>query len=166
MAVIIMTGASTGAVAGQDSRVLKSLSDDARKRVYVLVHDGVDVLEPSTRRKVAHITLPGWIWVGEKYSCPPDIALAPEGDILVTSNVVPVIWRIEHQTLATTRHELALEQDTDRDIGFTRLRWSQNLRTFVATTDLGARWHIDHSLSNAQKVSNAPAGHAARPCPG
>jgi hypothetical protein len=166
VAFIVLASASISAVADQGPKMLKTLDDDARKRVYVLARDGVVLLDAKTRRTVAHVTLPGWVWVGEKYSCPPDIALAPDGDVLVSSNIVPIIWRIEHRTLATTLHELTLEQDRDRDVGFTRLRWSRHLRTFVGMADSGARWHIDLSLSRARKAAGAPAGHSAGPCEG
>lgn len=94
MAVALLAVSSTSAVADPDPGVLKSLADGAGKRTYVLVRDGVEVRDTGSRRKVAFVALPDWVWVGEKYSCPPAIALAPEGDILVTSNVVPVVWRV------------------------------------------------------------------------
>lgn len=165
VALMVMAGASTG-VAGEDSHVVKFLTDDARKRVYLLVRGGVELVDAGTRRGLARIELPGWIWAGELYSCPPDIALAPGGDILVTSNVMSVIWRIRRETLAVTVHKLALEQDGDKDIGFTTLRWSAGLGTFVATTDAGATWHVDASLSRARKVSNARARVAGLACGG
>jgi hypothetical protein len=163
IAFAIAIGGSFG-FAGDGPDVLRSLSDEARKRVYLLVPDGVEVLQAGTRRRIARVTLPGWIWADEPYSCPPDIALASEGDVLVTSNVVPVIWRIDPTTLATTRHELSLDQDRDKDVGFTRLRWSSDLRVFVAITDSGSRWHIDGSLSRARKVAAPRAGHSALSC--
>lgn len=166
VACIVLTSSSIGVVAGQGPQKLKSVDDDARKRVYVLAREGVVLLDANTRRKVAQVALPGWVWAGEKYSCPPDIALAPDGDVLVTSNVVPIIWRIEHRTLATTLHQLTLEQDTGRDVGFTNLRWSRQLRTFVGMTDSGARWHVNRSLTRARKVADAESGYSARLCEG
>lgn len=162
----LITGASTSSQAGHDAPSLKSLKDDAHKRIYVLVHDGVDVFEARAPRRVAHIELPGWVWAGEPYSCPPDMTLAPTGDILVTSNVVPVVWRIERRTLATSVHELALEQDGDKDIGFIELRWSGGIGAYIATTDGGARWHVDRALSAARKVSDRGDGAALPACGG
>jgi hypothetical protein len=155
----LITGAPAGAhAADHDAPALKSLKDDAHKRVYVLVRDGVDVFEARALRRVARIELPGWIWAGEPYSCPPDMALSPAGEVLVTSNVVPVIWRIVGATLAMSVHELALQHDTDKDIGFIELRWSGAIGAYVAKTDGGARWHIDRTLSEARKVSDSPSG--------
>jgi hypothetical protein len=162
----LITGASTSGQAGQDAPSLKSLKDDAHERIYVLVPDGVDVFEARAPRRVAHIELPGWVWAGEPYSCPPDMTFSPTGDILVTSNVVPVVWRIERRTLATSVHELAPDQDRDKDIGFIELRWSGGLGAYVATTDGGARWHVDRALSVARKMSDRGAGDALPACGG
>lgn len=162
----ILLASSTGAVADPDPGVLKSLADGERKRVYLLVRDGVEVLDAASRRKVAFVSLGDWVWVGEKYSCPPEMVLAPEGDILVTSNVVPVVWRIDRRTLATTVHKLVLEKDQGRDIGFISLRWSRNTRNFVALSNSGAIWYIDASLSRGREMGGAPAAPMARPCEG
>lgn len=163
-AVASLVVIASGAGAGQDARPLKSLVDDTHRRVYQLVRDGIDVVELTDGRKVGHVSLPGWVWAGERYSCPPDIALTPGRDVLVTSNVVPTIWRIERQSLRVTKHELALDQDTNKDIGFTRLRWSAKLGTFVGTTDLGERWYIDPYLSRAHRAFSPPIMRPMRPC--
>lgn len=155
---------ASGAAGGEEARPLKSLVDDTHRRVYQLVSDGVDVVDLTGGRTVAHVSLPGWVWAGGQYSCPPDIALTPERDVLVTSNVLPTIWRIERQSLLATKHELALDRDTSRDIGFTQLRWSAKLGTFVGTTDLGERWYIDPQLSRAHKALSPPIARAKRPC--
>jgi hypothetical protein len=50
---------ASNAIAGQDSRPLKSLIDDAHQRVYLLVRDGVDIRELTGGRNLAHVDLPG-----------------------------------------------------------------------------------------------------------
>lgn len=164
--VVVMSALLSSAIADRETGALNSVTDAAHERAYMLVRDGVEVLEPSTGRKVAQVELPGWIWATERYSCPPAIALGPGGDVLVTSNVLPTIWRIDHRTLATTTHEPVLDQDKGRDIGFTRLRWSQKLGSFVGSTDLGETWYVDRDLSRARKISNTATGGAVRPCQG
>lgn len=160
----LLAGASS--VAAQHTGALKSVRDDARERVYVLLQDGVDALDAATGRKLARIALGGWTWVGVPYSCPPDMALSPEGDILVTSNIVPIIWRIDRRSFAATMHALSLDEDRGRDVGFIRLRWSRKLQAFVATTPLGETWHIDRPLFKAWKISNAREPQAASACAG
>ena len=166
IAISLLAACATSAVADPDPAVLKSLADGASKRVYVLVRDGVEVGDAGSRHKLAFVPLNDWVWVGEKYSCPPDIALAPEGDILVTSNVLPVVWRIDRRTLAIKAHKPVLEQDQGRDIGFIGIRWSRNLRAYVALSASGATWHLDPSLSRGRQVAGAIAGPLARPCQG
>ncbi len=160
LAGMILAG-TMGTAAAQEA--IKNLNDASRKRIYALVIDGVEVRDFVKGRKLAHVPLPRWTWADEAYSCPPDIALAPDGDVLVTSNVVPVIWRINWRTLAATIHPLSLDADEDKDIGFVRLRWSPDLRAYVATTELGSDWHVDPGLTTARKAS---PGSAARRCGG
>jgi len=130
----------------------KSVVDGARSRVYAIARDGIEVLEAGSRRQVAFVTLNDWVWAGEKYSCPPGIALAPEGDVLVTSNVLPVVWRIDRRTLAAKAYTLKLEQDLGRDIGFISIRWSRNQGVFVAVSNADERWIINASLTSARRA--------------
>ena len=143
---------------------LIAISDDAGKRVYELTREGVDVRELASRRRIAHVPLPDWVWVGRRFSCPPTIALAPNGDPVVTSNVVPFLWRIDRATLATTMHEPVLDADKGRDFGFVGMRWSAELRGYHAVTTSGAGWRIDPSLASAQKLAAAPVASLGRNC--
>jgi hypothetical protein len=160
-ALILLAAAAPRAVAEADSGELRFLRDDSRKRLYVLLRSGLEIRNLASRQRIAHVPLPGWIAVDEAFSCSPDIALAPEGDILVTSNVLPIIWRINHRTLLTTKHEPNRDRDTDKDVGFISLHWSAQAGAFVATTPLGSTWHIDRALS---KASWKDGGSSARPC--
>ena len=64
--------------------------DPARKRVWSLTSEGVSVRDVGTPEKVVEIALPSWQWVDAPYGCPPDIALGPKGEAVVTSNIVPI----------------------------------------------------------------------------
>jgi hypothetical protein len=141
-----------------------SISDDARQRVYELTRDGVDVREFATRRRIAHVPLPDWVWVGRRFSCPPTITLAPNGDPVVTSNVVPFLWRIDRASLATSVHEPVLDADKGRDFGFVGMRWSAELGAYHAVTSSGAGWRIDPSLASARKLAAAPVVSLGRGC--
>jgi hypothetical protein len=155
MACMTFSSAASGQV---------SISDDVRQRVYELTREGVDVREFETRRRIAHVPLPDWVWVGRRYSCPPTITLAPNGDPVVTSNVVPFLWRIDRATLATTMYEPVLDADKGRDFGFVGMRWSAELRGFHAVTTAGAAWRIDPALASAQKLAAAPVVSLGRSC--
>src|SRR5512134_3582514 len=81
--------------------------DAGRNRVWFLTQAGVFVHDASRPERVA-VTLPGWVTVGAADGCPPDMALGPKGEALVTSNIVPTLWRIDPDTLAVSVHPLAL----------------------------------------------------------
>jgi hypothetical protein len=127
--------------------------DAVRGRVWWLSLDGVFVHELS-RTARTEVTLPGWQVAGEGYACMPDLALGPRGDAFVTSNVSPVIWRIDARTLAVTEHRLELDADQDKDVGFTGLVYSPAHGAFYAASGAhGTLWRIDPALSGAQKVA-------------
>lgn len=127
--------------------------DPVRGRVWWLTRDGVFVHELS-RTARAEVSLPGWQVAGENYACMPDLALGPRGDAFVTSNVSPVIWRIDARTLAVTEHRLQLDADQDKDVGFTGLVFSPAHGAFYAASEAhGTLWRIDPALGGAQKVA-------------
>jgi hypothetical protein len=133
--------------------LLRARADAARNRLWVLTRDGVELYEAGTREKLAHIALPGWLWLHEPYSCPPDLALGPQGEALISSNVLPTLWRIDPVTLAVSRHELALSEDNDRDVGFSGLAYSAEHGDFFAISALqGSLWRIDPALGTARKI--------------
>lgn len=126
--------------------------DAARKRLWVLTDDGVflqDLARPGRA-----ISLPDWVWAGRAHACLPVLALGPEGEVLVTSNVVPTLWRIHPETLAVSVHPLALDADNDKDVGFSGLAWSPEQGAFVALSSAhGSLWRIDPQLTSARKVA-------------
>jgi hypothetical protein len=126
--------------------------DAERSRIWVLSRDGVVVHDVATAKKAA-IVLPGWVTVGAAYGCPPDIALGPRGEALVTSNVVPTLWRIDPETLAVSVHPLALDADDDKDVGFSGLAYSPQHGGFLAASyHHGSLWRIDAALERARKI--------------
>lgn len=95
------------------SSVLRSLADPARSRVWSLTTEGLFVHDVRTPERIVEVALPSWSWVHAEYGCPPDLALGPGGEAVVTSNVVPILWRIDPETLAVSVHELVLDSDTN-----------------------------------------------------
>ncbi|HYD55934.1 MAG TPA: hypothetical protein VEB41_03400 [Burkholderiales bacterium] len=134
--------------------VLRQVLDTARGRAWTLAPDGVHVHSLPERRKIAHLKLPGWIVAGELYGCTPDLALNEWGDAVVTSDIVPVVWKVHAGSFAVSRHELVLDRDTDREVGFAAIAWSPRHRTFLAVSfHHGTLWRIDPLLRRAQKVA-------------
>jgi hypothetical protein len=135
--------------------------DQARKRVWILNGDGVFLYDVAARRGTL-LPLPNWEWVGALYSCLPDLALGPRGEAVITSNVLPTLWRIDPETLAVSEHPLALDADTDRDMGFSGLTYSAEQGAFFAVSDIhGSLWRIDPQLKSARKITlSAPIPRA------
>ena len=133
--------------------------DPARNRVWSLSHEGVVVVERSNKTMLA---LPEWVWVHEPYGCPPVLTLGPKGEAVITSNVLPTLWRIDPETLAVTVHRLSLDADREKDVGFSALVYSRNHGAFLAVSNShGSLWRIDPDLATAQKVAQStPTPHA------
>jgi hypothetical protein len=117
-----------------------------------LIDAGELILEQAGKPRRA-ITLPDWQWAAEPYACVPDIALGPRGEVIVTSNVLPVLWKIDPETLKVSVHRLELDSDTDKDVGFSGLVYSERNGAYFAVSGLhGSLWRIDPLLRRAQKV--------------
>lgn len=126
--------------------------DPARHRVWALTAEGASVHEAASPDGV-DIALPGWQWVDAPYACLPALALAPDGAALITSNVVPTVWRIDPVTLAVSVHRLTLDADNDKDVGFAALVYSPRHATYFAVSDVhGSLWRIDPQLTSARKI--------------
>lgn len=140
---------------------VRSHLDPLRQRVWSLTVEGVSV--SNVRAAVINVVpLPGWTWADEPWSCMPDMALGPRGEAVVTSNVVPVVWRIDPETLAVSEHPLILDADADKDLGFTGLTYSREHGAYFAVSGPhGTLWKIDSDLTHAKKVALAVAMHGA-----
>ena len=158
IAISLFLLAST-ALAGE-SRVVH---DAARNQFWVLQSDAVYLHDATTRALKKRFDLPGWIHVGEPYACGPDLALDAQGAAVVTSNVVPVLWRIDPRKSEVTTHELALDADADKDVGFAGLVYAPDQGVFFAVSGVyGSLWRIDPLLRRAQKIALSAA--IAEPC--
>ena len=156
MLVALLAGACVA-----DEAKLAERRDAARDRLWVLTKSGVVVHEAGRTRRVP---LPGWTFAGARYGCAPELALGPAGEAIVTSDVLPVLWRVDPASFAATRHELALDADRDKDLGFVALAFDRGSWTAISTVD-GAAWSIDGALTKARKTgrgSFAEACSAAR----
>jgi hypothetical protein len=167
--VVLIAGCDVGAVPRQARSEAPELQppgarirvDAARNRVWTLTPEGVVLFEGARQERVA-VPLPGWIWAAASYGCLPDLALGPRGEVMVTSNVVPTLWRIDPGSLAVSVHALALDADGGRDVGFTGLAFSPKHGAYFASSEAhGSRWRIDPMSGTARKLAHgAPAGRA------
>ena len=134
--------------------ILQFQKDPGRNRGWVLTPAGVYVVEFKLRRTVAHVALPDWHWAGVPYGCMPTLALGPKGEALVSSDVLPTLWRIDPETLAVSTHEILLDEESGRDVGFSGLAYSAQLATYIAVAcGQGSAWRVDPSLKRGRKIS-------------
>jgi hypothetical protein len=123
-----------------------------RARAWIIHADGLYVEDAGKARR--GVELPGWLWAGEPYACAPDIAIGPRGEAVVTSNVLPVLWKIDPETLAVSVHRLELDADRNKDVGFSGLVYSARDGAYIAVSELhGSMWRIDPLLRRAQKIA-------------
>jgi hypothetical protein len=137
--------------------------DANRERVWWLTRDGVVVKNVRTMERTA-VPIPGWTWVGEAWSCMPDLALGPRGEALVTSNILPIVWKIDPETLTVTEHPLVLDADADKDVGFSGLTYSSEHDAYFAVSGAhGTLWKIDAQLARGEKLAlSGPNYNACR----
>jgi hypothetical protein len=127
--------------------------DTQRNRVWLLTREGVTIFHAAVPDKVVRVPVPGWHFAGEPYGCLPGLALGPKGDAVISSDVLPVLWRVDPETLAVTRHEPRLDADTDKDVGFTALAYSPEQDAFIAVSGRhGTVWRIDREMRVAYKT--------------
>ena len=137
------------------TRLLGYQVDAARERSIWLTRDGVQIHSAAARP--VQIELPGWMYAGGPY-CPPGIAIGPKGEVVITSNVVSTLWRIDAETRAVTVHNLALDVDREKDVGFAAVVYAPEQGAFIAYSETQrSLWKIDASLSGARKVATVDA---------
>lgn len=159
-AMVLIAGCESGAAPRQASNAAPERQlpgaryqvYPVRNRAWVLTPEGVFLFDVSRTERVA-VPLPGWVWAGAPYACLPALALGPRGEAVVTSNVLPTLWRIDPDSLAVSEHALALDADTDKDVGFTGLVFLPQHGAYFAASEVhGTLWRIDGQLRTAQKM--------------
>lgn len=127
--------------------------DTRRNRVWVLNFDAVYLYDIPKRRLIKRIDLPSWIVASDVAICAPDLALAPSGSALVTSNVMPAIWEIDPRKLTIRKHNISLNADNDKDVGFTGIAFDRSGRGLYGVSSAhGSAWRIDLATGKAHKI--------------
>lgn len=131
--------------------------DATRGRIWTLTEQGVFLFDLERPGRTA-LALPEWVAARTQYGCLPDLALGPRGEVVITSNVLPTLWRVDPDTLVVSVHRPALDADGGRDIGFSGLVYSREHGAFFAASyGHGSLWRIDPRLERAQRVSTSAA---------
>lgn len=174
VALALEAGCESGASSGglqehsekfpnRDAAAVRYQVDASRERVWWLTAEGV-FLKPARSAQRTPVLLPGWTWAGVRSSCMPDLALGPGGEAVVTSNVLPILWKIDPDTLSVTQHPLTLNADLDKDVGFSGLTYSAEHDAYFAVSAAhGSLWKIDSELKRGEKIAlSTPIRRACR----
>lgn len=133
------------------TKILGYQVDAARNRSVWLTREGVQI--HGAAMQPVSVGLPGWLYAGAPH-CPPAVALGPAGEIVVTSNVIPTLWRIDAETFVVTEHPLVLDSDQDKDVGFAAMVYAPEQRAYIAYSDTQrSLWKVDASLRTAVKLA-------------
>jgi hypothetical protein len=135
-------------------QVLRIREDPERNRLWSLGSDAVLLHHSTTGKLLQRIVLPGWVYVGREFGCPPDLALDRSGTVFVTSNVLPALWRIDPVRFEVTMLELARDADQDKDMGFTGLAFGADETLIASNAIHGSVWQIDLHAASARKVAS------------
>ena len=132
------------------SSLLRYQVDPARERSVWLTRQGVSIY--SAAAQPVNVELPGWSYAGAP-NCPPDLTVGPKGEIVVTSNVLQTLWRIDAESLAVTVHPLQLDADMDKDVGFAAVIYSPERAAFIAYSGVQRSvWKIDPALKTGERI--------------
>lgn len=127
-------------------------ADTERNRLWVLEPDALSLYDNTNGRRLRRLELPLPFFVGEEHACAPDIAWDAGGTVFVSSNVIPVLWRVDPQRFEITRMELELGSDGHKDAGFTRLSFGADGTMTATGTTYASLWRIDLRSATATKV--------------
>jgi hypothetical protein len=136
-------------------------ADTARGRLWVLDATGLALHDSINGRLLRRVELPGLFIAGSDNLCPPDLMVDAAGAVLVSSDVLPVIWRIDPQGLEVRRIELALDADDTKDVGFTGLSLASDGIVIAAGATFPSLWRIDLERAAASKVASYPPSATA-----
>src|SRR5688572_29027902 len=150
MALIAITGCggneqsprSAAAECGYGARVaLRTSSDAARSRHWVLTLEGLRVYDTRTKALIREVALPGWSIA--RILCHPDLVLDRAAFALVSSNIEPRLWRIDRESFEVSVREIRLNEREKWDVGFGAMAFSAE-GTLFATAYCGRTlWRVD-----------------------
>ena len=129
------------------------VAKDAAHR-WELAWDSVSLYDAVTSAPLRVYRLEGASQTSSRDFCPPDLVLTRTGTAYATSNMQPVIWRIDPGSVLPERLELEVDTHQSREFGFTALSLSADGQTLYAFASSDrALWHLDPSTRKASRVA-------------
>ena len=130
--------------------------DPGRHGLWVLERDDLSLYDSTSGRRLKRFVLPEWPYAGYRHGCAPDLILDHAGIAFVTSDVLPVIWRIDPRRPDIRRIELSLDSDRDKDVGFSGLSFAADGSLLAAGATFRSRWRIDPVAATATRIASDP----------
>lgn len=137
--------------------------DLAHNRRWVLREHSLTVYDHMNGRRLRHIILPDWVVAGPRDGCAPDMVLDSSGAALVSSNVLPVLWRVDPQRFQVARIALELDADTDKEVGFAGLSPAGDGVLIAAGATFESLWRLDLRSATASKLATPGSRPGCRP---
>jgi hypothetical protein len=138
--------------------------DALRDRTWALRADALYLYESRTGTRARRFTLPGWIYVTPRFACEPDLLVEATGTVIVSSNIVPNLWRVDPDASTTVELQLVLEPEAGRDLGFTALRFATHGALHAGGSTDRSRWQIDLLNLKAIRLESAVASAPGLAC--
>jgi len=152
--VVVMAFLITGVIYGTaHAQVLAAERDIARGRSYVL-EGGTVRVSSDAAGILRRIDLPDAVFAHLPYACPPAMIVDRSGAVIISSNVLPVLWRIEPEGFTVRRYELLLDLEKDLDVGFSGLAAAHDDGiVFAHAGALGSLWRIELPSGKATEIN-------------
>lgn len=138
---------------------LRTRTDTARSRLWVLGVDDVRVYDTVKKTLIRRIVLQNWSVA--RFACMPDMALDRSGSAFISSNVQAKLWRIDADGFEVKQLEISLQERERWDIGFGALAFAADGTLYALTSWAGLLWKIDVARANASMIEpNNPPSNA------
>jgi hypothetical protein len=138
---------------------LRTRTDAARNRLWVLGLDDVRVFDTVKKRLIRKIVLPNWSVA--RFICDPDMVLDSSGSAIISSNVQARLWRIDADSFEVKEHEISLHGREQWDTGFGALAFAADGALYALTSSAGSLWKIDVAKASASMIEpNNPPSRA------
>ena len=131
---------------------IRVLCDEPRDRTWILGTDAVYLHERGISTPPRRFALPGWIYLKPPYAREPDLLVEPGGTVIVSSNIMSRLWRIDADAASTEELDIALQPGSDRDFGFSALEMMGHGALRATSSTDRSRWQIDLAARSASRV--------------
>jgi hypothetical protein len=139
---------------GDNAAIIAVKQDGARGSTWILGHDALYLYQPAAPATIKRFGLPNWRYVTRAFACPPDVAIGPDGVVIVSSNIEPTLWRVDPGGTVAVEIPVQRIDRPAEDMGFTDLEVSPAGTVWARGAADRSRWRIDLGKRTAVLISN------------